>query len=179
VDLARELALPIILHTRESDAETLALLEQWRDGDYRGILHCFGNDTAFGRQGPKPRIRSRSIIRVMADAPVTATVPSGLTIALYSLEENALARATKILKQRHPGLAFLTASDHVASDNLKLAAQTADLFVIVDRAAKHAATDAIKAERRDGATRYATGKGSTSLIETVEAWLREQQSVTD
>jgi TatD DNase family protein len=46
VELARELALPIVLHTRESDAEVLALLEEWREGDYRGILHCFGNDAA-------------------------------------------------------------------------------------------------------------------------------------
>jgi TatD DNase family protein len=46
VELARELSLPIVLHTRESDAEVLALLEQWRIGAYRGILHCFGNDVA-------------------------------------------------------------------------------------------------------------------------------------
>jgi TatD DNase family protein len=46
VELARALALPIVIHTRESDTEVLALLEQWRDGDYRGILHCFGSDVA-------------------------------------------------------------------------------------------------------------------------------------
>jgi TatD DNase family protein len=46
VDLARELDLPIVIHTRESDAQVLDLLERWRDGEYRGILHCFGNDEA-------------------------------------------------------------------------------------------------------------------------------------
>jgi hypothetical protein len=113
-----------------------------------------------------------------ADATAVAAVigPTGLKIALYSLEEPALARATKILQQRHPGLEFLVASDHAASDTLKVAARTADLFVVVDRAAKHAATDAIKAARPTAPIRYAAGKGSTSLIETVEKWLRDQQS---
>jgi TatD DNase family protein len=44
VELARELGLPIVIHTRESDAEVLELLEQWAAGPYQGILHCFGND---------------------------------------------------------------------------------------------------------------------------------------
>jgi hypothetical protein len=104
------------------------------------------------------------------------TAPTGLKIALYSLEETALARATKILRHRHPGLEFVIASDHTASESLKVSARTADLFVIVDRAAKHAATDAIKSERATAPIRYATGKGSTSLIETVEIWLHDQQS---
>lgn len=111
--------------------------------------------------------------------PAGVSTTSGLTIALYSLEQTALARAKKLLQQRHPGLAFQSLSDHVATDALKTAAKAADLFVIADRAAKHAATDAIKAERRDRPTEYAAGKGSTSLIESVEAWLYNYTGPTD
>jgi hypothetical protein len=117
--------------------------------------------------------------------PADTTVPagvsttSGLTIALYSLEQTALARAKKLLQQRHPGLTFQSLSDHVATDALKTAARAADLFVIADRAAKHAATYAIKTERRDRPTEYAAGKGSTSLIESVEAWLYNYMAAAD
>lgn len=41
VQLARELDLPIVIHTREAEADTLAILrEEARDG-MRGVLHCF------------------------------------------------------------------------------------------------------------------------------------------
>lgn len=115
----------------------------------------------------------------MHTAPSPVVIPNGLKIALYSLEEGALARATKILQQRHPGLGFLVSSDHVATDTLKVAARTADLFVVVDRAATHAATAAVKADRPSAPIRYAAGKGSTSLIETVETWLRDRQAGPD
>jgi TatD DNase family protein len=39
--LARELGLPIIVHTREADAETAALLEDEGARETGGVLHCF------------------------------------------------------------------------------------------------------------------------------------------
>jgi TatD DNase family protein len=39
VRLAREVSLPVIIHTREADDETAALLED--EGADRGIIHCF------------------------------------------------------------------------------------------------------------------------------------------
>jgi TatD DNase family protein len=39
VRLARELDLPVIVHTREADDETAALLED--EGAARGVIHCF------------------------------------------------------------------------------------------------------------------------------------------
>jgi TatD DNase family protein len=50
VEFARQVKLPIVIHTRESDAEVLRLLERWSRGEYRGILHCFGNDLATARR---------------------------------------------------------------------------------------------------------------------------------
>jgi TatD DNase family protein len=47
--LARELGLPIILHTRESDRDVVSVLEE-EGGEWRGILHCFGGDPEVGRR---------------------------------------------------------------------------------------------------------------------------------
>jgi TatD DNase family protein len=41
VRLAREVGLPIIIHTREADQETCALLEDERAGECGGVIHCF------------------------------------------------------------------------------------------------------------------------------------------
>ncbi|MEU7800675.1 protein DpdD [Micromonospora arborensis] len=103
-----------------------------------------------------------------------AKIRPGTCVALYSLQEQALERAARILRSRHPNLDVLTCADHVATDSLRAAARAADLFVVMDRAATHAATNALKADRPDAPIRYAAGKGSTSLIEAAEAWLREE-----
>ena len=69
-------------------------------------------------------------------------------------------------------------ADHVASDRLRSVARTADLVVVVDRAAKHAATEALRAARGSRLIRYAAGKGATSLVEAVEAGLNALVSET-
>lgn len=49
VDLARGLALPVIIHTREADADTLAILREAGGGAVRGVFHCFTGDEALAR----------------------------------------------------------------------------------------------------------------------------------
>ena len=45
IRLARELARPVVIHTREADEDTLAILGEEGGGEVRGVLHCFtGND---------------------------------------------------------------------------------------------------------------------------------------
>ncbi|HEV7474136.1 MAG TPA: TatD family hydrolase [Pyrinomonadaceae bacterium] len=40
--LARELNLPVIIHTREAETDTIEILrEEWTGTDRRGIMHCF------------------------------------------------------------------------------------------------------------------------------------------
>lgn len=39
---AKEMNLPVVIHTRDSIQETLALLEKEQDGSLRGVFHCFG-----------------------------------------------------------------------------------------------------------------------------------------
>jgi TatD DNase family protein len=41
VRLARALALPIVIHTREAEADTLAVLREEAGDGLRGVLHCF------------------------------------------------------------------------------------------------------------------------------------------
>jgi TatD DNase family protein len=43
IRLARDLGLPIILHTRESEAEVLDILEAEGTGGLPGIMHCFSS----------------------------------------------------------------------------------------------------------------------------------------
>jgi TatD DNase family protein len=46
--LARDLKLPVIIHTREAWADTLATLREHWEG--RGIMHCFTGDSAQARE---------------------------------------------------------------------------------------------------------------------------------
>lgn len=41
IRLARELDLPIIIHTREAEADTLAILREECGASVRGVMHCF------------------------------------------------------------------------------------------------------------------------------------------
>ena len=50
IALARDLALPIVIHTREADADTLDAIRAEGDGDVKGVFHCFTGDAAFARR---------------------------------------------------------------------------------------------------------------------------------
>jgi TatD DNase family protein len=47
VGLARELKRPIVVHTREAAADTLAVLQSEGARDVGGIIHCFSEDRPF------------------------------------------------------------------------------------------------------------------------------------
>jgi TatD DNase family protein len=47
VGLAREVKKPIVVHTREAPADTLAVLEAEGARDVGGVIHCFSEDRAF------------------------------------------------------------------------------------------------------------------------------------
>ncbi|HEX7998148.1 MAG TPA: TatD family hydrolase [Pyrinomonadaceae bacterium] len=45
--LAREARLPVIIHSRAADDETLAILrDEWKGAGFGGVMHCFGGSTA-------------------------------------------------------------------------------------------------------------------------------------
>jgi TatD DNase family protein len=49
--LAAELKRPIVIHTREADDDTLAILREEGDGRPRGVLHCFTGDSRLANAG--------------------------------------------------------------------------------------------------------------------------------
>ncbi|MER5325496.1 protein DpdD [Streptosporangium roseum] len=97
--------------------------------------------------------------------------PKGSFVAIYSLMEPAANRAATIVRRWYPEARVETFTDKVASAALRNAAKQADLLVIADRAAAHAATDALKKARGRKPIHYALGKGSASLVEAVLAGL--------
>jgi TatD DNase family protein len=51
VRLARELQRPVIVHTREADEDTIAILRDEGRGHVRGVLHCFTGTDALATAG--------------------------------------------------------------------------------------------------------------------------------
>ena len=51
IRLARELDRPVVIHTREADEDTLAILREEGGGALRGVLHCFTGTDALADAG--------------------------------------------------------------------------------------------------------------------------------
>jgi TatD DNase family protein len=51
IRLAREQSRPIVVHTREADADTLSILREEGRGDIGGVLHCFTGSPELARAG--------------------------------------------------------------------------------------------------------------------------------
>jgi TatD DNase family protein len=50
VRLATELDLPVVIHTREADDDTISILRDEGDGRLRGVMHCFTGHAAMARR---------------------------------------------------------------------------------------------------------------------------------
>ena len=50
VALARDRGYPLVIHTREADDDTMAILEQDGAGRVRGVFHCFSGDSGLARR---------------------------------------------------------------------------------------------------------------------------------
>jgi len=54
LQLARQRRLPAVIHTREAEADTLAILhEEWQGAGLPGIIHCFTGTRAFAEAAVK------------------------------------------------------------------------------------------------------------------------------
>jgi TatD DNase family protein len=51
VRLARELKLPVVIHTREADEDTMTVLRDEGKGELNGVLHCFSGTADLARAG--------------------------------------------------------------------------------------------------------------------------------
>jgi len=51
IEAARQMQLPLIVHTRDADDDTLEILsEEMKKGAFPGLIHCFSASKAFGAQ---------------------------------------------------------------------------------------------------------------------------------
>lgn len=50
LELAQELQLPIVIHNREANEDTLRILRESKPLDQGGIMHCFSGDLAFAKK---------------------------------------------------------------------------------------------------------------------------------
>ncbi|WP_240744091.1 TatD family hydrolase [Desulfopila sp. IMCC35006] len=50
LDLANNLKLPVVIHNREADDDTLSILRAAKPLDYGGIMHCFSGDVVFAQK---------------------------------------------------------------------------------------------------------------------------------
>ena len=50
LELAKELSLPTVIHSREADQDSLDILKEHFDIDNGGIMHCFGSDLKMARE---------------------------------------------------------------------------------------------------------------------------------
>ncbi len=48
--LGKELNLPIIIHDRDAHEETIRILEEEKEGRWRGVFHCFSGDWAMAQK---------------------------------------------------------------------------------------------------------------------------------
>ena len=91
-----------------------------------------------------------------------------ISVAVHSLIESATQKAKELLSGKFPTLSVEVNSDEIATKRLRSLARNADIFVISWQSATHAATDFIRANRRDKPLLYASGKGYTSIIRVIE-----------
>jgi TatD DNase family protein len=50
LQLARTRGLPVVIHTREAEADTLRIINEESRGELRGVFHCFSGDTDAARR---------------------------------------------------------------------------------------------------------------------------------
>ncbi|MFO0697695.1 MAG: TatD family hydrolase [Nitrospira sp.] len=51
IQLARELRLPVIIHTREAQDDTIAILKEEHASEIGGVFHCFSGDAWLAKEG--------------------------------------------------------------------------------------------------------------------------------
>lgn len=109
------------------------------------------------------------VLRVQsAQATTLAERMRGKSIAIYSLVEAASRQAKAAIEAISDGVEVNCSADHGGTAPLRALTVNSDLFVIAWAAAKHAATDFIRAHRGDRPLVYAEGKGVSSLLRAVE-----------
>lgn len=88
-------------------------------------------------------------------------------IGIYSLEERAANSAKAHIERVAPGIDIRLNHDLKATQSLKDLAKNCEILLVVTASATHAATDAIKAARKQGRTEYVNSSGASAIIEAL------------
>lgn len=81
IQLAQELGLPLVVHSRDAHERTMAILERESGGEVRGVMHCFSGDQAIadrvlalgmhiGIAGPVTYPNARGLREVVGHVPL-------------------------------------------------------------------------------------------------------------
>jgi len=92
----------------------------------------------------------------------------GKLVGIYTLTEKSGQQAAKILREIFSEVKVEVSSDKVCTPRLKSLSKNADIFVVTTSSAKHAATDCINQNRPSEKILYAAGRGSCSILRTIE-----------
>ena len=90
------------------------------------------------------------------------------SIGIYTLTESVARQAKKALLEFSPGASVKLNSELDCSASLKALARNADVFVLVKRSAKHAATDCVHAHRGGRPVVVPAGKGVSSILRSIQ-----------
>jgi len=119
VRLARELRRPVVIHTRDADEDTIAILREEGGGDVRGVLHCFTGGAALADAGlalgffvslagiitfPKAEALRETVRRVPLERLLTETDSPFLAPVPYRGKRNEpayVARVVSTLAEMH------------------------------------------------------------------------------
>lgn len=96
---------------------------------------------------------------------------TGKYMAIYTLIESAGARVANVLRNMVPRIRVETSAALVGDKHLAGMARNADVFVMVTRSAKHAATDFIEAQRGGKPILRPKGKGVGSIMRTLRDYV--------
>ena len=92
----------------------------------------------------------------------------GKVVGIYTLTESAARQAEAALVRFSPGVKVELNSELDCSASLKALAKKADVFVLVKRSAKHAATDCVQANRGGKRLVVPAGKGVSSILRSIQ-----------
>jgi TatD DNase family protein len=132
--LARELDRPVVVHTREADEDTVAILREEGGGRIRGVLHCFTGAPALADAGldlgfyisvagiltfPKAEALRQTVRRVPLDRVLVETDSPFLAPVPYRGKRNEPAYVARVVH---------TLAEMHGKDAVELAHQTASNF---------------------------------------------------
>jgi hypothetical protein len=171
---------------QDEDAQTgfvSKLLETFRSGYRRIERHQWATlQVLSGDLGKTDEFNGLNPPNFKSDATAgEATLPdlSGRKVGIYTLTDAAGRHAAAALGQLFPGVDVRLNHDKVATAPLVSLARECDYLIVTTDSSKHAATNALKANRpaRASPLIYAAGKGSSSIISALLSRLATPSTV--